>query len=297
MSVRDYQQFLQDHGYDVGGVDGINGPKTKAAVKKWQADHGLVVDGVVGPKTLASFGGGSATPSAEPAASGLDAEVRSQFPEFVWMLNEPELRDVLTTAIAGKWPTEQTVQALHQTGWWKSKTDAEVNWLQELATNPAEAQRRLGQYGEAAKYVKMAADYGQQVSFDWALKKADEVVRGVYTADDLENQLRDQAKALFPYLRTQLEQGSTVADVWEPIKNVAANVLGVNPADIQLSDSKWSSLLQTDDGKGGFRLPSQAEVEKRLRTDSRYGYTNTQNGRDDVSNLIGTINQGFGLTQ
>ena len=31
--------------------DGIWGPKTTEAVKKWQSDHGLVVDGIVGPKT------------------------------------------------------------------------------------------------------------------------------------------------------------------------------------------------------------------------------------------------------
>ena len=31
--------------------DGIWGPKTTEAVKKWQSEHGLVVDGIVGPKT------------------------------------------------------------------------------------------------------------------------------------------------------------------------------------------------------------------------------------------------------
>lgn len=34
-------------------VDGIKGPKTKAAIKKFQKDHGLVADGIVGPKTEA----------------------------------------------------------------------------------------------------------------------------------------------------------------------------------------------------------------------------------------------------
>jgi peptidoglycan hydrolase-like protein with peptidoglycan-binding domain len=32
-------------------VDGIFGPKTKAAVKTYQKKHGLTVDGIVGPKT------------------------------------------------------------------------------------------------------------------------------------------------------------------------------------------------------------------------------------------------------
>jgi len=36
-------------------VDGVYGPKTVAAVKIFQAKHGLVHDGVVGPKTVAAL--------------------------------------------------------------------------------------------------------------------------------------------------------------------------------------------------------------------------------------------------
>ncbi len=52
------------HGpYDIGttgpdgdGVDGVIGPKTKAAIKQYQTDHGdLVADGIYGPKTHDAF--------------------------------------------------------------------------------------------------------------------------------------------------------------------------------------------------------------------------------------------------
>jgi murein DD-endopeptidase MepM/ murein hydrolase activator NlpD len=39
-----------------GSVDGINGPGTRAGVRRLQARHGLTVDGVVGPRTRRALG-------------------------------------------------------------------------------------------------------------------------------------------------------------------------------------------------------------------------------------------------
>lgn len=49
--VKQWQAFLNANGYPCGIVDGIFGKNTEAAVKQWQAAHGLVVDGIIGPKT------------------------------------------------------------------------------------------------------------------------------------------------------------------------------------------------------------------------------------------------------
>lgn len=53
--VRHWQMFLNLNGYACGNTDGIFGPKTEAAVKKWQKTHGLVADGIIGPKTWGSL--------------------------------------------------------------------------------------------------------------------------------------------------------------------------------------------------------------------------------------------------
>lgn len=49
------QQELVARGYDPKGVDGKFGPGCEAAVKQFQAEHGLTVDGSVGKATLAAL--------------------------------------------------------------------------------------------------------------------------------------------------------------------------------------------------------------------------------------------------
>lgn len=54
--TREVQTVLKKWGYYKGSVDGINGPLTKEAVKRFQRKYGLTADGVVGPLTAAKMG-------------------------------------------------------------------------------------------------------------------------------------------------------------------------------------------------------------------------------------------------
>lgn len=49
--VKELQQLLEESGYTPGGIDGIFGKNTEAAVKSFQGSRGLVDDGIVGPQT------------------------------------------------------------------------------------------------------------------------------------------------------------------------------------------------------------------------------------------------------
>ena len=55
-NTTEVQKKLKKWGYYTGAVDGINGPKTIAAVKKFQKKYGLTQDGIVGPLTAAKMG-------------------------------------------------------------------------------------------------------------------------------------------------------------------------------------------------------------------------------------------------
>jgi peptidoglycan hydrolase-like protein with peptidoglycan-binding domain len=54
--VANVQSALQAQGYYTGEVDGILGPLTRAAIAKYQQDHGLVITSAVDEPTLASLG-------------------------------------------------------------------------------------------------------------------------------------------------------------------------------------------------------------------------------------------------
>jgi hypothetical protein len=54
--IRQIQVALQSRGYYLDKLDGIYGPLTETAVRKFQRDRGLVVDGKVGTKTLKALG-------------------------------------------------------------------------------------------------------------------------------------------------------------------------------------------------------------------------------------------------
>ena len=55
-TVKTIQQKLKNWGYYKGGVDGVFGAKTKAAVISFQKKNGLKADGIVGNATLKALG-------------------------------------------------------------------------------------------------------------------------------------------------------------------------------------------------------------------------------------------------
>ena len=54
--AKSVQRVLKNAGYAVGKVDGIVGPRTRAAIQAWQRDRGVCVDGEIRHETLREMG-------------------------------------------------------------------------------------------------------------------------------------------------------------------------------------------------------------------------------------------------
>ena len=65
--VEALQRALPAKGINPGPVDGVFGPKTEAAVPRFQEWSGLTADGIAGPNTTGALQ--AKTPSAAPAAA------------------------------------------------------------------------------------------------------------------------------------------------------------------------------------------------------------------------------------
>jgi DNA invertase Pin-like site-specific DNA recombinase/peptidoglycan hydrolase-like protein with peptidoglycan-binding domain len=84
--VKTLQRSLRQLGWAPGPVDGLFGPRTEAAVRRFQAARGLATDGVAGPVTWRSLahalerplsrGAGFATPNGSPRVRALQLRLR-----------------------------------------------------------------------------------------------------------------------------------------------------------------------------------------------------------------------------
>lgn len=107
----------------------------------------------------------------EPQAPRNDAEARAwiqrEFGDWMWLLNDPEVGNVLMkSAYAGE-ESDQMMTRLKGTQWWRSRSDAqrEYDWL--MHTDPGEFERRRQE--NAAKIGDMVKSLGltSEINADW----------------------------------------------------------------------------------------------------------------------------------
>jgi hypothetical protein len=153
--VRELQRRLNRLGYRSGPVDGLFGPRTERATKRFQASRRLRVDGIVGPRTLRQLRERDArrraarrTPSSDRTPAG-QQERRS--PQVVPERVAPQVHVVAPEAPGPKLPVMPVLVALALLGAATFvvsylRTDARIRQIR------GQKPRRLARMGPAARH-------------------------------------------------------------------------------------------------------------------------------------------------
>lgn len=147
----------------------------------------------------------------------------------------------------------------------------------------------------AAAIKGLANDYGVPLSDQSTMHWATLLTQGAINQDGMKGYLVEQAKSLFPALSSALDKGITVSQYADPYKQIAVQQLGVNPETINWADPKWNQALNQIDPKTGQRVSmSLDQWTQTVRSDPRYGYDTTSQGKQAAAQLATQLLQKFG---
>jgi N-acetylmuramoyl-L-alanine amidase len=141
MDIRAIQQRLNDLGMGPLVVDGMDGPMTKAAVRKFQITRALVADGIVGPLTLAVLFPGQA-PAVQPPAGTPPSPVWQQ-PKASRRIEEIIIH--CTATPEGRDVSVDTIRGWHLANGWK---DIGYHWVVMLdgSVEPGRPEAQIGSH-------------------------------------------------------------------------------------------------------------------------------------------------------
>lgn len=133
-----------------------------------------------------------------------------------------------------------------------------------------------------ARAAEFAVPLSDQALAEWEQR----MLLGQADMATFDSYLREQAKSLFPGLANAIERGITVRQYVEPYAQIAVQELGVNPAEIDWRDPKWSTAIHRIDPKTGEPVAmSLSEWTREVRTNPVYGWDQTQRAKEQASEL------------
>lgn len=153
-----------------------------------------------------------------------------------------------------------------------------------------------GEAGEAAdKLHAYAYSMGVKMSDGWYQDKARNIVRGVSTEQDYEDEIRRAAKATFPQWSKQIDSGKTVEDLASPYMQTMSQILELPAGSINLFDPTMKKALNYKNPTSGVNeVKPLWQFENELRSDPRW--KKTQNAQDGMMRVAHQILTDFGVS-
>lgn len=166
---------------------------------------------------------------------------------------------------------------------------------QAQAGGAATAQKPM--YGTASEIQRQLEDaarsYGLKMDPTMLQAKTGEALgQGERWNEYVQNQalfFRDQAKLMYPK-SASLFDTYTLTQIAEPYLSEAGNLLGLSPAQMDLTDPKWSAFLAGENGP-----LSKDEWVRVLKTDPKYGWDRSTRARQEFASIGDELLSAFGM--
>jgi len=113
------------------------------------------------------------------------------------------------------------------------------------------------------------------------------------TAESFAKQAKASALGLYPHLKMQFDNGSTLEDVFSSYRQYAAKMLEISPDEIDFTDPKYQAAMgNTENGQ-----MSLSDWSTLIRTNDKYNYRYTKRANRDATSMALSIARAFGKVE
>lgn len=139
----------------------------------------------------------------------------------------------------------------------------------------------------------LSSSFGVNLGSQWKARQLEKLMEGDDSISGVQQRVRDLAMREYKAFADRIAAGETVSDIADPYVQKMADLLEMNPNDININSRMIQKALkqQTPDGKPAAM--DLAAFEDFVRKDDRWQYTN--NAREQVSSVTANLLRDLGL--
>ena len=212
--------------------------------------------------------------------------VRSSAKSKGYELSDEAVKQIAADSLKGKWDTPKISDAIGES------VVAGAAPKAPAAAAPEKTPTALQAGADAATLRARAKRYGLNLSDSQIEGYVQSVLTGSMSDQQVTDSFRNQAKALYPSVASQLDAGDLETGV-QAYKSIAATTLGVDPSQVDFTQDKYKALLTyKDPANGESRLMNATEWGNYLR--SLPDWKKTSEAQNRYQTMIDTIDRVFG---
>ena len=152
---------------------------------------------------------------------------------------------------------------------------------------------------QAEALYELARSYGMDTSMSnsgftsWFQKSIKGMMDGTLAAQDVDDELINNAVGMFPGLKKQLQSGSTLMEAADPYMKMIADTWEVPQNSLTLNDDMVQQVLNYGNGDDGFAPMNLYDVKKKARGHANWDYTET--AKEEKMDIASKMLKDFGF--